>query len=52
MRKQPEDIIIYHSQGKAKVKKKGRVSMTCDVCGLEGHNKRYHARRDALREVY
>ncbi|XP_052190007.1 uncharacterized protein LOC127799830 [Diospyros lotus] len=49
-RKQPEEVMIYHSQGKAKVKKKGRVFMTCSVCGLEGHNKRYHARRDAPRE--
>ncbi|KAL2511283.1 Uncharacterized protein Adt_16883 [Abeliophyllum distichum] len=47
MRAGAEEEFIGHNQSKSYVRRKGQVTMTCSVCGLEGHNSRYHLRRDA-----
>ncbi|KAL2505671.1 Uncharacterized protein Adt_21292 [Abeliophyllum distichum] len=49
-RKQQEEDVMIQSQGTTKLKKKGSVVMTCSVCGLTGHNKRYHDKEDAPHE--
>lgn len=41
-----EDV-ISHIGGTSKMKREDGVKMTCNVCGLTGHNKRYHERDDA-----
>ncbi|XP_022848165.1 uncharacterized protein LOC111370605 [Olea europaea var. sylvestris] len=46
-RKGADEDVIVHSQEKNYLRRKGRLKMTCSVCGEQGHNKRYHSRPDA-----
>ncbi|KAL2516724.1 Uncharacterized protein Adt_12971 [Abeliophyllum distichum] len=48
--RQLDEDVMTQSQGTSKMKKKGSVVMTCSVCGLTGHNKRYHEKKDAPHE--
>lgn len=48
--KQVEEMIV-HLQRKSYVRKKGQVSMMCSICGLYGHYKRYHDRKDVPNNV-
>lgn len=50
-RRQADEDVIASSQGKSLVTRKGRVSMTCSICNLKGHNKRYHSKPDAPSDV-
>ncbi|KAL2523921.1 Uncharacterized protein Adt_08975 [Abeliophyllum distichum] len=45
-RLQPEELVVNQRGGTSKMKKHGTVTMTCSICGLTGHNKRYHDKHD------
>ncbi|CAA2986553.1 Hypothetical predicted protein, partial [Olea europaea subsp. europaea] len=46
-RKGNDEDGIVHSQAKTHLRRKGRVKITCSLCGQQGHDKRYHSRLDA-----
>ncbi|KAL2533455.1 Uncharacterized protein Adt_06806 [Abeliophyllum distichum] len=51
-RLQPEELVVQQKGGKSKMKRVGTVTMTCSLCGLSGHNKRYHDKRTASNELF
>ncbi|KAL2533642.1 Uncharacterized protein Adt_06993 [Abeliophyllum distichum] len=48
---QAEELVVKHNGGTSKMKRAGTVTMTCGLCGLSSHNKRYHDRRNASNEA-
>ncbi|KAL2541719.1 SWIM-type domain-containing protein [Abeliophyllum distichum] len=49
-RRQIEEIVINQASSTSNIKNKGSVVMTCSVCMLTRHNKRYHEQYDAPHE--
>ncbi|KAL2505803.1 Uncharacterized protein Adt_21424 [Abeliophyllum distichum] len=47
-RRQPDEIENARS---SMMTRKGRVVMTCSICGQSGHNKQYHTKRNATTRV-
>ncbi|KAL2474881.1 DBD Tnp Mut domain-containing protein [Abeliophyllum distichum] len=44
--RQSEEDVILQTGGTSKIKRKCALEMTCGVCRLTGHNKRYHDREN------
>ncbi|XP_022891203.1 uncharacterized protein LOC111406185 [Olea europaea var. sylvestris] len=51
-RRQEEEDVLTRSGSKAKLNKKGTMIITCSLCGLIGHNKRYHQKTNAPQDWY
>ncbi|XP_052189838.1 uncharacterized protein LOC127799657 [Diospyros lotus] len=51
MRLQAKEVVVKLKSGTSKIKRIGSIVMTCSLCGLPGHNKRYHNKADTPCEV-
>ncbi|KAL2539119.1 Uncharacterized protein Adt_00097 [Abeliophyllum distichum] len=51
-RLQLEEVVVKQKGGSSKMKRVGTVTMTCSLCGLTGHNKRYHDKSNVSHEEF